>query len=132
MSAFSERLSQQTSCMLSMEEVMKYEVHGKPKPIRFRRTSKEYSRSFFDHWQKPLPFHSIFCKETDMNADANITKRKCPLEAGEEHTVASSSSHECMTRPCACPDPGKSKEMCVIKKVENWLLGKCLVSGMSF
>lgn len=128
MSAFSKREDLELHCMPSMEEVMQYEVHGKPQPIRFRRTSREYSRTFFENWQKPLPFHSFFEKETDMNADTttNVIRRKCPLEqADEEHTIASSSSHECLTRPCTCPDPGKSKEMCVIKKVENWLLGRC-------
>lgn len=114
--------------MPSMDEVMHFEVHGKPQQIRFRRTSKEYSRTYFEHWQSALRFPSFFCKGTDMNADGSAVRRKCPLEADDEHTIASSSSHECLTRPCSCPDPGKSKEMCVIKKVENWLLGICLVS----
>lgn len=131
MTTITERKDQNTHFILSMEELMHYEVHGKPQPIRLRRTSREYSRSYFEYWQKPLPFHSFFHKGTEMNAESNMLKRKCPLESGEEHTIASSSSHECLTRPCTCPDPGKSKEMCVIKKVENWLLGRCLVSCMA-
>ena len=132
MTAYNKTRLFKTGYILSMEEVMQYEVHGKPQPIRFRRTSREYSRSYFDPWQKPLPFHSFFQKAAEMNADSNMVKRKCPLESGEEHTIASSSSHECLTRPCTCPDPGKSKEMCVIKKVENWLLGRCPVSCMAY